>query len=355
MPAVKTLLIAGASTRAAAFSALRAGLSPICIDLFADRDLAALCPVTRVPSGCYPRGIPVLARSRPPSPWMYTGGLENHPDLVGRMAAARPLWGNGPDALRKVRDPYALAAAFAAAGLPHIDVRRPSELPRANRWLAKPLAGTGGVGIRFAGRRPPQAGTYLQRYIEGRPHAAVYVADAGGVRLVGVTRQLVGCDWLHAPPFHYCGSVGPVACGGAWQRLGEVVAEYASLSGVFGIDALMREGVPWPVEVNPRYTASVEVVEYATGVSVLLPSPGFAGEGGQKLAKGVYYAPADIVVPAGPWDDVVGVPPDRVPPFADVPARGERIAAGRPVMTLFATDETGLRAAAADLDRRFLR
>jgi len=26
---------------------------------------------------------------------------------------------------------------------------------------------------------------------------------------------------------------------------------------------ILRDGVPWPVEINPRYTASVEVLEYA--------------------------------------------------------------------------------------------
>ncbi len=39
------VLIFGASTRAAAFSAVRCGLRPHCADYFADRDLAAICPV----------------------------------------------------------------------------------------------------------------------------------------------------------------------------------------------------------------------------------------------------------------------------------------------------------------------
>src|SRR5205823_5029109 len=130
-------LIVGASTRAAAFSALRAGLSPVCIDLFADRDLAAVCPVARIPPGRYPGGILELARDQPSGPWMYTGGIENHPDLVARICGERPLWGNGLGALRKVRDPFALAAALAAAGLPFLDVRRPGEPLGPGRWLVK--------------------------------------------------------------------------------------------------------------------------------------------------------------------------------------------------------------------------
>src|SRR5208337_4251548 len=44
----ETVLIVGASTRAAAFSARRAGLKPRCLDYFGDRDLMAICTLDRV-------------------------------------------------------------------------------------------------------------------------------------------------------------------------------------------------------------------------------------------------------------------------------------------------------------------
>src|SRR4051812_40999335 len=142
-----TLLIVGASARAAAFSALRAGLRPWAIDLFADRDLAAVCPVQAVPPNRYPDALPELASAAPPGPWMYTGALENRPDLVERLAAAPPLWGNDAAALCRVRAPFALAAALRAADVPCPAVRA-DDAP-AGRWLVKPLASAGGVGIRM--------------------------------------------------------------------------------------------------------------------------------------------------------------------------------------------------------------
>ena len=51
------LLIVGASARAAAFSALRAGLRPWCADLFGDDDLRARCFAQRCDSANYPRSI----------------------------------------------------------------------------------------------------------------------------------------------------------------------------------------------------------------------------------------------------------------------------------------------------------
>src|SRR5919206_4940372 len=92
--AAEHLLIFGASTRAAAFSALRAGLRPWCADLFADADLQARRPAMRLP-GKYPDGFLDLVATELPGPWLYTGGLENHPPLVGRMERRRAPWGHG--------------------------------------------------------------------------------------------------------------------------------------------------------------------------------------------------------------------------------------------------------------------
>src|SRR5439155_16334268 len=119
------LLILGASARAAAFSALRAGLKPWCIDLFADLDLQAKCPVVAVAVSRYPSGLAALAREAPPGPWMYTGGLENRPRLIRQIMRERPLWGNEDTALAKARDPFALQRALADAGVPSLEVRRP--------------------------------------------------------------------------------------------------------------------------------------------------------------------------------------------------------------------------------------
>jgi predicted ATP-grasp superfamily ATP-dependent carboligase len=314
----------------------------------------------------------------PPGPWLYTGALENHPDVVDRIARDRPLWGNDGPVLKAVRDPFLLANALHAAGIPAPAVRRSDDGLAPGHWLVKPIAGAGGAGIRFV-RQPALAGRrreYLQDFIAGDAESAVFVAKRDGCKLLGVTRQLVGEPWVHAPTFRYCGSIGPKALPknefAAWQRLGEVVTEFAGLRGLFGIDAIVRDGVPWPVEVNPRFTASVEVLEYATGLRSLVqhrrafePAAPFAPDRGAKatVGKAVYYAPQQVVVPSGgPWEDVLRRQSLRVdaPSFADIPAAGQRIPAGRPVLTMFSTGATipecelRLRQSASEMDEWFL-
>ncbi len=379
------LLIFGASARAAAFSALRAGLRPWCADLFADVDLQQRCPALRLP-GRYPQGFLNLAARALPGPWMYTGALENWPKLIRRIAQRRLLWGNDWDALALVRNPTIVANCLTAAGLPvpatHRSLR---EQPPPGSWLVKPLHGAGGNGIRFWGEeRAPLFQWdrfYLQEYVEGDPCSALYAGVEGRIRFLGMTRQLIGKHWLHAAPFHYCGSIGPLFPGPGLlhnlERLGTALADVhglggrmGSLRGLFGIDGVLRDGVFWPVEVNPRYTASVEVLEYATGLRALdwhrkafepaAPTPDLpAASPASFVGKAILFARQDLSFPrTGPWDTVPRspLPPLEMPAFADIPAAGQPIQAGKPILTFFsrADSESGcedlLRQIAADLD-----
>jgi predicted ATP-grasp superfamily ATP-dependent carboligase len=391
---VPAVLLIGASVRAAAFSALRAGLRPRALDLFADRDLAAVCAARQIPSGTFPGGLPALARQAPPGPWLYTGALENHPTVIEQLTRDRLLWGNRAACLRSVRDPFALNGALRKAGVPCPAVSSLAETSVTTvcgRWLVRPFASAGGVDIEFVGSRKSRRTSFLQEFIDGESRSGVFVADRVGTRLLGVTRQLVGINWLHVAGFRYAGNIGPLTVSAAertaWERLGMAVAAFAGLRGLFGIDAILRDGVPWPVEVNPRYTASVEVIEYATGVRALdLHRRAFAAASAEPsgrcdfefpdtsasrsdvrpgfVGKAVWYAPSPITVPhAGPWDAVLRDAPalDEPPAFADIPPAGQRIAAGRPVMTVFAAADTmdqcqrRLQTIARELDERLVR
>lgn len=381
MNAAEHLLLFGASTRAAAFSALRAGLRPWCADLFADLDLHTCCPVVAIPAGDYPEGFVAVCREAPPGPWMYTGGLENRPELVDKLARLRPLWGNQTQVLRRARSPATIAALLDRSGLACPRVRdHGDEAPREGRWLVKPLAGAGGAGIRVwdgsggAIRRRQQ--TYLQEFIEGEPCSAVYLGDGSKARLLGITRQLVGEDWLHAAPFHYCGSIGPLEPGPAeragFERLGSMLAAGCGLHGLFGVDCVRRDGVPWPVEVNPRYTASVEVLEHALALPILglhrsifvpdAPAPASPARAAPAvIGKAILFARAALVFPeAGPWQRSLRQQPDpwELPAFADIPPAGQEIRAHRPILSFFARGPSpadcreALRRTAKALDRK---
>jgi predicted ATP-grasp superfamily ATP-dependent carboligase len=360
--------VVGASARAAVMSLARAGLSAWAVDLFADRDLARIAPCVRCPIDAFPSAIPRLTEQFPPGPVLYAGGLENAPEVVRELAARRPLWGNAPDVLERVRDPFWLTDRLHGKGFAYPRVLPPgSPCPAAGDWLLKKRHSAGGLGVRTArAGEPAGSGEYLQEFVPGPPLSAVFVADHSKCRLVGVTEQLIGEPWLHARPFHYAGTVGPLQVGSDLSSeltlLGYRLTMEAGMRGVFGVDFIPHDGAAWVVEVNPRYPASVEVLEAASGLAVLASRERERPEFTRLVGKGIYFAPHPIAFPpSGPWDaDLAGAfDPWRLPSFADIPNPGEETPAGSPLLTFFVTGSTPaecrerLQSRAAELDTLF--
>ncbi len=342
-------MILGAGVRAAAWSALRSGIRPTCADLFADLDLTEACPARRVEPSGYPDAFLALARDLPPIPWIYTGALENRPDLIGAISERHLLLGNRPDLLRAVRDPVELSEVVRASGLDAPSVAAdPSGVPRDGSWLVKPLASGAGRGIHpWTGQPPPRFPAIYQERIDGTSLAAIYVAEQGRAECVGITRQFVGRPGNR---FAYRGSLGP------WplrpevrdrvDRLGRVVASAFGLVGLFGIDLIARDDRIWPIEVNPRYTASVEVLEWTAGRSLMAehirasggPNLDFGWTGGPALpfaGKAILFADRHCSWPELGRSLIPGL--GQFPEIADIPQPGSEFRAGQPVVTVFAT------------------
>ncbi|MEX0718835.1 MAG: ATP-grasp domain-containing protein [Planctomycetaceae bacterium] len=357
------ILILGGSVRAAAESARRAGMSPICADVFADLDLRAAAERV-LPVEDLEDDLIRAAREAPPCPWMYTGALENRPQIVEAISATRPLWGNGPDALAAVRDPFRLKTILDEAGLPALGLRNDGDPPPdddGHEWVWKPHDGAAGRGIRrLSDKHDPREHAdepgYFQEFATGTAISAVHIADRDGTLFVGTSRQLVGIDALGASRFGYCGSIGPLELSAEMsdtiRRIGEAIAADCGLRGVFGCDFIVSGGRPLLVEVNPRYPASFEIFERARSEALLAAHRTAFDESrpqarGQRpaghpptppariIAKAILYAPRAIDVPdlsrfpmaASVWD---------LPYVADRPAAGTHVAKGHPVCTVLA-------------------
>ncbi|HEX6050278.1 MAG TPA: ATP-grasp domain-containing protein [Gemmatimonadaceae bacterium] len=390
------VLVAGVSTRAAADSAALAGYRVTALDAFGDLDQSA---GVRGLSMAREFGVPFTAASAARvaeaiecDAVAYVANFENHPRAVRALARGRTLLGNPPEVLRRVRDPFLLAEVFE-----HRGVRAPAVIPTAGvipsgapkarsrgialipaegpldredgdsstpaatrpplgltEWLLKPRRSGGGHGIRAwkPGAPIPRA-SYVQERIEGIPGSVAFVAARGRAVPLCLTRQIIGDPAFGATGFQYCGNIvtGPhdrefgvdSRLAHAAVTLANLLTEEFGLVGVNGIDFVMHDDTPFPIEVNPRYSASMELVERADGLSVFaahamacidgsVPSFDFreaTTRRGLATGKSIVYARHDVVC-----DDTAAWLAN--PAVRDVPHPGERIAAGHPVCTVFA-------------------
>ena len=373
LSAPPSLLVLGASARAWATSVRRTGLIVRAADLFADRDLVGIAAAVAIPPERYPGALAEAAEGFPPGPWCYTGALENHPGLVDAIAATRPLAGNGAEAIRRVRSPQHLGAVLADAGIgfPRT-LDNPAAVPCDGRWLRKPRASGGGQGIvpwtrpeASGAAAPPVQGCVWQALCPGLPVAGVFVVTSRGARLVGASRQLIGITAWQAPPYAYCGSVDvdpltlPDHLGDQWDRIGALLAGSFGLCGVVGVDAIVTpSGRLVVIEINPRPTASMELVDRRTGLALaadhlaacgIVIGPIRPACAGGRWAKGILRAAATIAVDQRLGDrfDLLSEAWSRTdgwPALADLPRCGTVVPSGAPCITLFAVADTGRRA-----------
>ena len=347
------VLIAGVTTRPFAVSAARAGYRVTAIDAFGDVDLRAVAEVILAPSNPGRRngttaavaaGALVKAELA-----AYTSSFENYPRAVTSLSVGRRLLGNTPVTLARVRDPIELMNVLRRNGLvaPETRSRLPEGNPWDGPWLLKPRRSGGGHGIRrwFPGIPVPRS-MYLQQRIAGTPGSISFVADGTAAVVLGFSRQLVGDPHVGAQRYRYCGSIlgnRQAHLFRQQEKLLERASEVATvvtrefqLVGLNGIDFIARQGVPFPIEVNPRFSSSMELIERAHGVSMFevhaqacqgvlpkAPPANLRVEG-----KAIVFARRATTVREISWADQKWV--------ADVPHPGEAIQQGRPICTVFA-------------------
>ena len=352
-------LLVSVSARMLAELARREGHDVVAFDRFGDLDLLRLCPIVSILRDLGGHGgmdsLVDAADGHPADRVVYGAGLENRPDLVERLAAGRTLLGCAPETLRRVRDPAVLGASLRSAGLAYPLTYAAADAPEradrgARRWLRKPLRGGGGRGVRaWRGGRLPE-GVVVQERIAGLACSAAAVAAGGAATLLGISEQLAGRHALGVRGYTGCGNDAPPRLAEAERRAlarqAEAVCAHLAaafgLRGLFGVDLVWDGDTAWVLEVNPRPTASLEVLDAVHGVRPFtahleacagrLPAGTSFSAAGRAAGKAIVWATRDVVLP-----DTRDWPARGI---RDVPHPGERIAAGRPICTLVATGET---------------
>ena len=285
------VILVGASVRSAAESAKRAGKRVIGIDLFGDTDTLAACDqhlcfrsVTQRTSATAIainrlRDVPVLV----------VGGLGQKLSLpaILRRRAIGPMSGGRTavsiDSLERITKAacvrFPRTQVWTESGDGHVG-HWPEPPSARQRWLVKQSRSTAGFGVTWADSRqptspplppisahlPPRSPHVRQLWIAGRSIGVTYLADGSRALLLGACRSRF--TRRGKCPFIYSGSVGPIRLVGRvveqLRHLGDVCVDVLGLRGIFNVDLVIdRCNRLWVLEINPRWSASSEVLEPA--------------------------------------------------------------------------------------------
>ncbi|MDV6032188.1 MAG: ATP-grasp domain-containing protein [Phycisphaera sp. RhM] len=347
------IVLVGASVRAAAESARIAGFSPIAVDHYGDREtVAAAQRWYRLDDFLDSGDSRPLDRIVPErAPIAIVGGLERGYGWIG--PTRRSFRGVSPEQFLSCDRPEFLRDLAGRAAVRFPETRCAGAAPRG--WLVKRRGSSGGLGVSYsegAGDIPEHS--ILQRPVRGRVCGASFFGLGDRAMLLGVCRLLK--KRIGPYPFVFAGALGPIPLNvtlvHALGRLGDAFCCLTPLVGPFNIDVVLHHDTVTLLEVNPRWSASMELVERAWDATLNEPCSMFdesaewigrveqvsprredARPSDHVFVKRVLFARADRRVVATDFDRQ---PSDDRWVWKDVPRRPTDVRRHEPLATLIA-------------------
>jgi uncharacterized protein len=329
------ILVVGINIRHIAGSASRAGHEVIAVDCYCDRDLSQWARETaRLPREGWAQRLPSFVKRFRPDAVVFGPGLEEATVL------GVPVLNNPQEKTSQVSDKLWLARWLEDKGFPFIRTETSPE-GLSYPFLVKPRRGAGGVGcraVRSAQELSWQEGLIAQELMSGLPASVSVIGNGREARAIAENEQLIGLAWAGADGFRYSGNITPLSYSqrgvGDMAEMAEEIIAGLGLVGSNGVDFLLTEGGPVPVEVNSRFQGSLDTVETASRINVFdAHLQSFSGKLPQhpprpRLTAGrvLLYARHDMTVTTDlmrSWTD-------------DVPEMGSRILACEPILSVTA-------------------
>jgi predicted ATP-grasp superfamily ATP-dependent carboligase len=348
------ILVMGSSARAVAYSVAAAGHEPVALDSFGDSDLRRIAKWRQLDKR---DSLPLVACSLDAEGAVFASGVENRPEVIDELEGAGVrVFSSSANSIRRCRDLGELERFCAANG-----IRRPktfasqrnsepsTENEPAPPCLVKRRRSGAGIGVReWTPGSELREGEYLQERIDGIPMSAVFLSNGRDAELCGTSRQLAGEPSLGADGFAWCGNIMPFCPPDGegdrllaeLRRIVRAISAEFGLVGACGVDFIYRPDGLSLLEINPRISASFELVELLHGAnSFELHTRALAGEispepagllEGPFMGKGIIYAPAksgeNMTAPdTGEWYNYSR---------RDIPRAGSPLPAGAPICTV---------------------
>ncbi|MDH5447665.1 MAG: ATP-grasp domain-containing protein [Candidatus Bathyarchaeota archaeon] len=307
----QNILVIGIDAAALVASAKRAGYNVFAVDYFGDQDLKQTCKdnlsiVTqktgkscgRLATNFSPTKLLSLAKKLRTMYQMdaalLASGLEDSPQVLIRLNELIPIIGNPPRTIEKVRDKAKFFHELKKLAIHHPETSVAKNLEEGKRAakdigypvIIKPLPSLGGVGIRKVNDRSEldlvfqqtissSKEVLIQEFVSGMNMSVSFLSSKGETEVLTLNEQLLGIQEVgQREPFGYCGNIVPASVSGivtdACIDVAKKIVPHFSLAGSNGIDfVISKDGVPYVVEVNPRFQGTFECVERVLGINLV--------------------------------------------------------------------------------------
>ena len=301
----------GVDSVSLAASAKRAGYEVFAVDHFGDQDLKRVCRESlsaikqRPGRGCgyldrdfspefLLQSAKVLLKRYEIDAALLSSGLDDSSDILFELNELVPILGNHPNIIGKTRDKAVFFRELDRIGVSHPETAVVEDLEEARKEskdigypiVVKPSRGFGGTGVRKAEAFPQLKRAFrdasfldekvlIQEYISGIHASASLISSIKGVVALTVNEQLIGMqEFGQRAPFGYCGNVVPLSVSRSvaneCKSVVGGVAQHFGLVGSNGVDLVIsRQGVPYVIEVNPRFQGTLECVERVLGMNIV--------------------------------------------------------------------------------------
>jgi len=340
------VLVAGFATRHVVQSAYRAGYEVYAVDHFCDQDL---CWYTKDRATFeeldeIPAAIETIASNHPIDMFVVTSGAED-------LKTPLPLFGTPGDQVARHLDKLAIQHFFEEHNIPVPRLAAEGEYP----CLIKPRRGAGGWRNQIISSKDerrewkeswPGVPYLCQQVVDGQPCSVSCIGDGSRARAIATNEQLLRSEGERA--FGFAGSITPFPheTTEAMVHYAEQAVSFSGCRGSVGVDFIAGQN-PWAIEINPRFQATLDTVEMATGCNLFslhidacrgtipdaMPKPlRFA-------ARRILFAERDLTI----RDDLKHL----APRISDIPWMGSEFEEGAAVMSVYGWGKT--RAGALDM------
>jgi hypothetical protein len=333
---IRRILVVGFATRHVASSASRAGYEVCAIDHFCDLDLKSCTKV------CYrfeeldeiPDLVRACCKEYQIDAIIATSGAE---DIAGIPA---PVLGSPHAAASRFLDKSRTQQFFEEHGFPVPNIAKKGEYPA----MLKPCKGSGGwrnalvtceEDIRAWELSFPDEPYLLQRVAPGIPASVCCVTNGTSAKALAVNQQIMrGTEMAR---FGFSGSLTPFPHPMS-QKMRDMAEEIAAASeclGIIGVDFLVTDDMIVPIEVNPRFVATLDTIEQATGLNLVQVHinackgvlPEKIPDSKQVCIRKILFAPCDLTISV----DLSSLSPL----VSDIPAPSSSFLAGEAVISVF--------------------